>query len=460
DFYIVTLLDDTQYVTPNSLKQIEFNTNGKIPDYLCYGLTSITKVTDKSSSTTNIGKHAFDGCTNLIDFIIQNTTISLIDEYAFQNCTSLTTMPEFHLKEVKKYAFANCNSLLVAPSLEDVNYIGDYAFSGCSLIKSIKVTNATYMGLNSLYGCSSLTELEVPFVGTSIKSSEAFGVIFGTTSYDNSYAVTQLSKTYYVPNGLVRLTIGGNSIRENACVNLTNVTTLIISDSVETIGEGAFNGFNSLESITLPFVGKSDDAQNYEAVFGFIFGYKTYGQSTTYFKSPNYDYVNEQIGSIDGLTWQYTCHTYRLASGSYDLYCKNSYYYIPASLKYVTVTMDTTIPVAAFNGCSMLEKINIPLETDSIGVAAFQNCTSLKQFNSNQDGAFNIPEAVTTINDYSFYSCSLASNVSLSNSVLAIGKNAFAKCSLVDKFNSNEITNLIIPEACQNIGFMHFQVWH
>ena len=118
--------------------------------------------------------------------------------------------------------------------------------------------------------------------------------------------------------------------------------------------------------------------------------------------------------------------------------------------------MDTTIPVAAFNGCSMLEKINIPLETDSIGVAAFQNCTSLKQFNSNQDGAFNIPEAVTTINDYSFYSCSLASNVSLSNSVLVIGKNAFAKCSLVDKFNSNEITNLIIPEACQNIGSYAF----
>ena len=76
DFYIVTLLDDTQYVAPNSLKQIEFNTNGKIPDYLCYGLTSITKVTDKSSSTTNIGKHAFDGCTNLIDFIIQNTNMT------------------------------------------------------------------------------------------------------------------------------------------------------------------------------------------------------------------------------------------------------------------------------------------------------------------------------------------------------------------------------------------------
>ena len=457
DFYIVTLLNHTQYVVPNSLKQIEFDTNGKIPDYLCYGLTSITKVTDKSVSTTKIGKHAFDGCTNLIDFIIQNSTVSLIDEYAFQNCTSLTTMPEFHLEEVYRYAFANCNSLLVAPSLEDVNYIGSYAFSGCSLITSIKVTNATYIGLNSLYGCSSLTELEVPFVGTSIKSSEAFGVIFGTSSYDNSYSVTQLSKTYYIPNGLVRLTIGGNSIRENACVNLTSVTTMIVSDSVESIDEGAFSGLNSLESITLPFVGGSDDATAYTSVFGYIFGYTTYRDDDVYstgFDSPKYDYVNEQIGSIDGLTWQYTCNTYY----QYQRYYINSYYYyIPASLRNVTVTMDTTIPDAAFNGCSMLEKINIPLETDSIGAAAFQNCTSLKQFNSNQDGTFNIPETVTTINDYSFYSCSLVSNVSLSNSVLAIGKNTFAKCSLVDKFNSSEMTNLIIPEACQNIGEYAFK---
>ena len=453
DFYIVTLLDDTQYVAPNSLKQIEFDTNGKIPDYLCYGLTSITKVTDKSSSTTKIGKHAFDGCTNLNDFIIQNATISLIDEYAFQNCTSLTTMPEFHLEEVKKYAFANCNSLLVAPSLENVNYVGDYAFSGCSLIKSIKVTNATYMGLNSLYGCSSLTELEVPFVGTSINSSDAFGIIFGTTSYNNSYAVTQLSKTYYVPNGLVRLTIGGTSIKEKTCVNLTNVTTLIISDSVESIGQGAFNGFNSLESITLPFIGGSDDATNYAAVFGYIFGYKTYGHSSgTSFNSPNYDYVNEQIGSIDGLTWQYTCHTYR-ASSSYNLYCKNSYYYyIPESLKYVTVTMDTTIPVAAFNNCTFLENIHLPNCVDSIGSYAFRNCSNLSKLNSDEAGVFNIPQGVKTINRCTFYNCSLVEEITLSDEITLISDFSFGKCSLISKFNSKNAAELIVPLSCVSIG--------
>ena len=642
DFYIVTLLDDTQYVAPNSLKQIEFDTNGKIPDYLCYGLTSITKVTDISVSTTNIGKHAFDGCTNLIDFITQNSTISLIDEYAFQNCTSLTTMPEFHLEEVKKYAFANCNSLLVAPSLEDVNYIGDYAFSECSLIKSIKAPNATYMGLNSLYGCTSLNELEVPFVGTSIKSSEAFGVIFGTTSYDNSYAVTQLSKTYYVPNGLIRLTIGGISIKEKTCVNLTSVTTLIISDSVELIGQGAFNGFNSLESITLPFVGDrrdsgnkfgyifgeissslkkvcinddasipshafdgctmlenitisnnvdyigsyafsncsnlsklnsdeagvfnipqgvktintytfcncslveeitlsdgitlisdyafagcslvskfnsnnfaeiviptscgsigeyafkgmalttnlivsdsvesigvgafngfnslesitlpfvggSDDEANYKSVFGYIFGYTTYGHgSGTHFNSPTYDYVNEQIGSIDGLTWQYTCNTYRYSPDSfYYYYYKSSYYYyIPASLRNVTITIDTTLPVAAFNNCTFLENIHLPNCVDSIGDYAFQNCASLKRLNSDTDGVFNIPASVTVIPDYSFYNCSLAENIILSENVTSINQYAFANCSSVSKFNSNDISKMNIPDSCIQIGDYAFK---
>ena len=400
DFYIVTLLDDTQYVVPNSLKQIEFDTNGKIPDYLCYGLTSITKVTDKSSSTTKIGKHAFDGCTNLIDFIIQNSNISVIDEYAFQNCTSLTTMPEFHLKEVKKYAFANCNSLLVAPSLEDVNYIGDYAFSGCSLIKSIKVTNATYMGLNSLYGCSSLTELEVPFVGTSIKSSEAFGVIFGTTSYDNSYAVTQLSKTYYVPNGLVILTIGGASIKEKTCVNLTSVTTLIISDSVVSIGNGAFNGFNSLENISIPFVGAD---RNSTLIFTHIFSY------------------------------------------------------IPKTLKSIIITDDCSIPEYAFENYDSVGKIILCNDTETIGYAAFKNCTSLKRLNSDTDGVFNIPASVTVIPDYSFYNCSLAENIILSENVTSINQYAFANCSSVSKFNSNDISKMNIPDSCIQIGDYAFK---
>lgn len=407
DFYIVTLLNHIQYVAPNSLKQIEFNTNGKIPDYLCYGLTSITKVTDKSSSTTNIGKHAFDGCTNLIDFIIQNSTISLIDEYAFQNCTSLTTMPEFHLEEVKKYAFANCNSMLVAPSLEDVNYIGDYAFSGCSLITSIKVPNASYMGLNSLYGCSSLTELEVPFVGTTINSSENFGAIFGTSSYDNSYMVTQYPKTYYIPNGLVRLTISGTSIRGYACENLLSLTTLIVNDSVESIGQGAFSGLNSLESITLPFVGES---RNSGYIFAYIFG--------------AYDSNNLPEG-------------------------------MPSTLKKVCITDDVSISYRAFEKCTMLEDITIPDNVDYIGEQAFNECSNLSKLNSDEAGVFNIPENVTVIGDCTFSNCKSVKEVTLGE-VEKIDYRAFASCSMISKFNSKNEKELIIPNCCETIGVFAF----
>lgn len=408
DFYIVTLLNHTQYVAPNSLKQIEFDTNGKIPDYLCYGLTSITKVTDKSSSTTKIGKHAFDGCTNLNDFIIQNATISLIDEYAFQNCTSLTTMPEFHLEEVKKYAFANCNSLLVAPSLENVNYVGDYAFSGCSLIKSIKVTNATYMGVNSLYGCSSLTELEVPFVGTTINSSENFGAIFGTSYYDNSYMVTQsLKKTYYIPNGLIRLTIGGTSIGGYACANLISLTTLIVNDSVESIGEGAFSGLNSLESITLPFVGLN---RNSYYIFAHVFGVSR----------------SEQLP--EGM---------------------------PSTLKKVCITDDVSIPSMAFEGCTMLEDISIPDNVDYIGNSAFNNCSNLSKLNSDKAGVFNIPESVIVIRYETFNNCKKVKEVTLGE-VEKIDQYAFSYCSIISKFNSKNEKELIIPNSCETIGMYAF----
>ncbi|MDD6469432.1 MAG: leucine-rich repeat protein [Bacilli bacterium] len=399
-YYGVTGKNGSIYYIPKRLTEIEYDTTGKTPDYFLYGLTSITKVTDKSDSTIQIGKHAFDGCTNLTDYSIQNSVVSLVDEYAFQNCTSLTDLPEFQLEEVKKYAFANCSALLAAPDIENTSYIGDYAFSGCSLITSIKNSNASYFGVNSLYGCSALEELEVPFVGTSINSTEAFGVIFGTTSYSNSYEATQLSKTYYIPSGLTKLTIGGNSIAAKSCVNLTSVTDLIISDSVESIGVSAFNGFNSLESITLPFVGESRSSTS---AFSYVFGT------------------------------------------------------IPSLLTSIIITDDLTIPNNAFKGVSNVGSITIPEDTASIGQCAFQDCTSLKRLNSDVDGVFSIPTSVSVISGYSFYNCSLAEKITLSENVTSIGAYAFANCSLVSKFNSNNATEMIVPELCASIGDYAFK---
>ncbi len=457
-YYEVDGNNESTYYVPKRLIEIEYDTAGKTPDYFLFGLTSITKATDKSASSTTIGKHAFDGCTNLTDYTMQNPDVSLIDEYAFQNCTSLTVLPDFQLEEVKKYVFANCSSLLVTPSLEVVDYIGDYAFSECRLITSIKVSNASYMGLNSLYGCSALTELEVPFVGTSISSTEAFGVIFGATSYDNSYSVIQLSKTYYVPNGLTKLTIGGTSIPANSCMNLTSVTTLIVPDSVKTIENGAFKGFDSLESITIPFVGEKDGAAGHNAVFGYIFGYSYSFDYDGSVKADEYDtdygwFLNKNYGVKDGGVNQYND-----CPNGYGTSCPHRYwYYIPAGLSEVTITVQTSLPIAAFNNCNMLQSITLPATMDEIGAYAFQNCTILSKINSDTKGVFNVSAAISKINDYSFHNCSLVEILKISNSVTSIGKYAFAGCVMNSKFNSSNDAEMMIPNSCIMIDAFAFE---
>lgn len=433
---------NTRYI-PKRLTEIEFDSTGKTPDYFLYGLSSITKVTGKLTSATSIGKHAFDGCTSLADYQVESSGVLMIDEYAFNGCSGLTTLPAFDLSEIKQYGFAGCSSLsdmsgltnvtyidnyafdgcsslLNTPNLVNVDYFGDYAFANCSLIKSIKVPNATYMGLNSLSGCSSLTELEIPFVGTNVNSSEAFGVIFGSNNYDNAYSVSQLSKTYYIPNGLTKLTINGVKIFAKSCQNLTSLTTLVVSDSVEAIGGYAFDGMTSLGKLSIPFV--ADKGYG----LGYFFG--------------NYSGDKPPAGMSD---------TYTYWPGSGYPYI---HYYVPASLKEVSVTASTSIPSNAFYGMAKVEKIALCGDVAKIGNHAFYDCGSLKMLNSSIPGEANIPNGITVIPQYAFYKCVSIERFVLSSDVVSIGDYAFSGCSLVSQFNSDANATVEIPESCESIG--------
>lgn len=170
-----------------------------------------------------------------------------------------------------------------------------------------------------------------------------------------------------------------------------SVTELIVPDYVTEIEEGAFSGCSFLISITLPFVGKDVSATTASGstLFGYIFGANTFN------------------GSI--ATRQY--------------YAQNKYstYYIPISLRNVTIT-GGTILYGAFYYCSELTNIVLPNDITAIGNYAFYHCASLAEI--------TIPEAVTTINSYAFVSCSSLTNIIIPNAVTSLGASAFAGSGL------------------------------
>mgnify|MGYP003530913471 CR=1 FL=1 len=110
--------------------------------------------------------------------------------------------------------------------------------------------------------------------------------------------------------------------------------------------------------MTIPYVGKSIDAIGYEAVFGYLFGYTTdytiYSSSTS---EISYTYVNTKYGQPSNTIWQYTCNTYYYSSHS-KYYCNSYFYYIPTTIKKVTITNQEVIPSAAFNNCDFINSIS------------------------------------------------------------------------------------------------------
>ena len=208
------------------------------------------------------------------------------------------------------------------------------------------------------------------------------------------------------------------------------MTSITIPNSVTSIGEGAFNGCNNIESISLPFVGKNNtysETDSYEFNFGWIFGYKTYSYS---------GYRN---------------------SGKY-------YYAVPSSLKDVTITNAIGISTYAFSNYWNIKNLSIPAGVTGIGDYAFYNCNGLTSlaildsvrsignyafYNCSDLTSITIPDSVTGIGGYAFYNCRGLTSITIPDSVTSIGEYAFKGCS--------GLTSITIPDSVTSIGAYAFE---
>ena len=132
----------------------------------------------------------------------------------------------------------------------------------------------------------------------------------------------------------------------------------------------------------------------------------------------------------------------------------------------------TSIGTNAFYRCETLASITIPDSVTTIGDWAFLVCSSLREFNGKYvsedgrcliiDGVLNsfaigcsateytIPDSVTTIGEFAFFSCSSLTSVTIPDSVTSIGANAFKGCS--------NLTSVTIPNSVTTIGYDAFRL--
>ena len=123
--------------------------------------------------------------------IVFDKDITAISEYAFYNCSKLTSiqMPK-SITKIKDYAFY-CTELSEVEIPANVTEIADYAFYSTSLHKLVIPNKVATIGEYAFRGCSSLTSITIPNSVTSIEDC-AFENCSGLTSITIPNSVTSI----------------------------------------------------------------------------------------------------------------------------------------------------------------------------------------------------------------------------------------------------------------------------
>jgi len=212
----------------------------EIRPYCFYQLTTMKSITLPGSVTT-IGEGAFWGCDGLTEVEIPDSVTNLGD-CVFMECENLTTakVPS-GLTNIPRRTFSGCVKLANFTLPETVTDIYESAFEGCENLTHINETNSLenvrYIGSYAFVNCKNLQFGELKL------SKELYSLSAGSVGY--SFAWCDGITGVTIPGSLY--TVGGVAFE-----NCANLEWVKFEDGVHVIGGGAFSNCSKLSSVLLP----------------------------------------------------------------------------------------------------------------------------------------------------------------------------------------------------------------
>ncbi len=325
-----------------------------------------------------------------------------IGDFAFSYCRTATELicDGYALASIGQYAFYDCVALTSISIPTSVRTIGDCAFKDCVGVRQLTL-NATdcNVGINvfqNLGGTGDDASVQVYFSESVVSVPERF--LYNVASV-TEVTFPESDKSHCETIGT--LAFGG-------CVKLQ---TVILPTTLKEIAQGAFYRCISLKTFSTPFVGGKSGlvAASRYSLFGYVF---------------HADIPEDDKTGMTLVLQQFS------VSDPFE-------FYIPDSIRTVSVTQYINIYYGAFMNCKYIETVNINggspvgsiLTEDKtsvvtngyiIGSRAFYNCTALT--------FVTMTDILREIGDEAFSDCTGLSSITVPEKVTKIGVRAFASC--------------------------------
>lgn len=288
------------------------------------------------------GESAFEGCINLAH--LSFAKFNEIGIKSFKNCSALSSLDisESDLTEIPDEAFYGCSGLSVLVLSNNIERIGDFAFSYCPL-KEISVSgNLGEIGDAAFSGCGDIAEITVD--------------------------VSNIN--YLFKNGCLI------SVRDNKLIK--GLADCVIPQGISVIGCGAFENCTLLTQLTIP--------ESVTAIEDLAFCNTSLTEIT----------LPDGVTVINYGLFKECENLSSISLGGYISKIEASAFYLSGIKKITLPDSVKEISIGAFQSCYNLSEVNLGRGIKSISTWAFGDCTALEEI--------IIPASMEEI-DGAFYNC-------------------------------------------------------
>ena len=465
--------------------------------------TDITEVIIQEGVET-IGSNTFNGASNLVKITLP-ASVTMIGGSAFQNCNKLekatfasiealcgitfngsVSNPLYYAKHLWIAGEESERTTLAIPGT--VTAIPNYAFQNCSSLTSLTIQEGVQtIGISSFEECSGLQDVSIPGSVREI-NTKAFNVgknnvleVARFVSLENLCNITFADEYSNPLYNAQHLYIGDSNqetteiilpatatIKPRIFAGASSITRVTIPNEVESIGDNAFLNCNKINTVSFSSLDQLKEMEYGSGIANPLYygatpiisnvaiGTLTFDQDIKDNAFTNAKWLTEiTIGS--GVTKigknafkSCTNLTTIIFSGNDLTTIEDDAFNACSALRSITLPPSlTAIGTRAFRD-TKLTSITIPTECTTLGTSIFENCTAMTKatFSSTANlprlpnaifkGCNNlrditIPDAIETIGEGAFQGCSKLSAPPISTFLTTISDNAFNGCtSIVD----------------------------